>query len=280
MSVLGALKEACQQVHAQVQGVAGTAKGNRQAGIGAGGDISRQIDILAEKTAIKVLRRRGISSTMIGEECGVIEGEEKKNQSAKKKGDGFVMMDALDGTTNASRRLPFYCCSLAYSDDFRLSAVRDAAIINLANGDLYYASRGKGAFCNGKKIRVRRDDDDDVIIGMTLSGVQDDTIRKLAPVISKANHVRQLGSLAMELCYLAKGSLDASIDLRGKVRIVDIAAACLIVREAGGQIYSDKGIELDSDLDIKTRLSYVAVANEKIFEDLSTDGIFDPGRRC
>ncbi|AIF85563.1 inositol monophosphatase/fructose-1,6-bisphosphatase family protein [Candidatus Nitrososphaera evergladensis SR1] len=260
MTIIGALKDACREVHARTRGVAGTARGNRQTGRrGAGGDISRQIDLLAEKTAINVLKKHGIDATIIGEECGRIEGKE-----------GYVIMDAIDGTTNASRQLPFYCCSLAYADEFQLSAVKDAAIINLVNGDLYYASKNKGAFCNGKRIRVR-EAGDDVVIGMNVSGINDDVIKRLAPVMSKANHVRQLGSLAIELCYLAKGSLDASIDFRGKVRPVDIAAACLIVREAGGQVYSDKGVDLDCELGVETRVSFVATAHEKVFRDLSTD---------
>lgn len=266
--MIGALKDACREVHARTLSVAGTARGNRQTGKrGAGGDISRRIDLLAEKTVIEVLKKKhGIGATIIGEECGKIEGE---------KGEGYVIMDAIDGTTNASRQLPFYCCSLAFADEFRLGAVRDATIINLVNGDLYSASSGKGAFCNGKRIGVRKagsdDDNDDVVIGMNVSGISGDTIKRLAPVMSKANHVRQLGSLAMELCHLAKGALDASIDFRGKVRPVDIAAACLIVREAGGQVYSDKGTELDCELGVDTRMSFVATAHEKIFRDLSAD---------
>lgn len=259
MTVIGALKDACREVHARTRGIAGTTRGNRQVGRGAGGDISRRIDLLAEKTAITVLKKRGIRATIIGEECGRIEGEKNK---------GYIIMDAVDGTTNASRQLPFYCCSLAYASEFRLGAVKDAAIIDLVNGDLYYASKGKGAFCNGKRIRVRQAGDD-IVIGMNVSGISGDTIKRLAPVMSNANHVRQLGSLAMELCHLAKGSLDASIDFRGKVRPVDIAAACLIVREAGGQVYSDKGIELDCELGVQTRLSFVATAHGKIHNELA-----------
>lgn len=260
--IISTLKDACREVHARTRSVAGTARGNRQTGKrGAGGDISRKIDLLAENTVIEVLKKRGIDSTIIGEECGRMEGKE---------GEGYVIMDAIDGTTNASRQLPFYCCSLAYASEFRLSAVSDAAIINLVNGDLYYASKGKGAFCNGKRIRVRKAGDD-IVIGMNVSGIDADTIRRLAPVMSKANHVRQLGSLAMELCHLAKGSLDASIDLRGKVRPVDIAAACLIVREAGGQVYSDRGRVLDCDLGVDARMSFVATAHEKMSRDLSAD---------
>lgn len=253
--IIDTLKEACREVHACTRGLAGTARGNRQMGIGAGGDISRRIDILAEKTVIEVLRRRGIDVTIIGEECGRIEGKK----------DGFVIMDAIDGTTNASRRIPFYCCSLAFAADSRLSAVTDAAVIDLFSGDLYYASKGKGAHCNGKKIQVR-EASDDVVIGMNVSGINAEVIGRLAPIMSKANHVRLFGAVALEMCFLARGWLDGYVDLRNKVRPTDIAAAYLIVKEAGGVIYTGHYKELDADLDIKTRIQFSAIAHGKMAE--------------
>lgn len=256
VAMLDVLKEACLKVHARTKGIAGTARGNRQLSRGAGGDISRRIDLVAEKTVMEILKKRKVDATIIGEECGRIEGK-----------NGYVIMDAIDGTTNASRRIPFYCCSLAYATDFKLSVVTHAAIIDLSTGDLYYASKGKGAFCNGKRIRVK-EPSDDVVIGMNVSAIGDDVIKRLAPVMRKANHVRLFGAVALELCYLARGWLDASIDLRGKIRPTDIAAAYLIVKEAGGKIYSD-GKELDADLGIKTRIPFVAAAHgsvSKVFE--------------
>lgn len=252
---LAALKEACLQVRARTKRIAGTARGNRQMGRGAGGDISRRIDLVAEKTAIEVLKKRGVDATIIGEECGRIEGK-----------NGYVIMDAIDGTTNASRKIPFYCCSLAYATDFKLSAVTEAAVIDLANGDLYYASKGKGAYCNGKRIRAR-EASSDIVVGMNVSKVGPDIVSRLSPVMAKANHVRLFGAVALELCCLARGMIDASIDLRGKIRPTDIAAAYLIVKEAGGKFYSN-GRELDADLGIKTRISFVVVANDKVLKTI------------
>ncbi len=245
MAVIDALKEACLQVRARTKKMAGTARGNRQLGRGAGGDVSRRIDLVAEKTVMDVIRKRGVDATVIGEECGRIEGKS-----------GYVIMDAIDGTTNASRRIPFYCCSLAYATDFRLSAVTDAAVIDLANGDLYHASKSRGAFCNGRRIRARGAGDD-WMVGMNVSGVGPDVIKQLAPLMIDARHVRLFGAVALELCYLARGWIDASVDLRGRIRPTDIAAAYLIVKEASGRMYSG-GKELDADLGIKTRLSFAA----------------------
>lgn len=256
--MIDVLKQACRQVNAKTRRLAGTARANRQMGRGAGGDMSRRIDLVAEKTVIDLLRKRRIDATVIGEECGRIEGKS-----------GYIVMDAIDGTTNAVRGIPFYCCSIAYATDFRLSAVIDAAIIDLARGDLYYASKSKGAFLNDRRITAKKESPADPTIGVNVSGVKPSVIERLAPVIAAADHTRQFGANALEMCFLARGLLDAYIDLRGKIRPTDIAAGYLIAKEAGAKVYSDDGSALESDLDVKTRLSYVVVANDMMRERLS-----------
>ena len=255
--MLDILKQACQDVNAKTKDLAGTTLASRQMGRGAGGDISRRIDLIAEKTVIDLIRKQGIEATIIGEECGRIEGKQ-----------GYIIMDAIDGTTNAVCGIPFFCCSIAYATDFCLSTVVDAAIIDLARGDLYYASKNKGAFLNGKGISVKRESSPDSIIGVNMSGVKPTIVERLLPIIPEAYHIRQFGANALEMCFLARGFLDAYIDMRGKIRPTDIAAGYLIAKEAGAKVYSDDGSSLDSNLDVKTRLSYAALANETIYKQL------------
>jgi myo-inositol-1(or 4)-monophosphatase len=258
MIIIDILKEACLQVHETIKGLAGTAVGSRQMGRGAGGDISRRIDLIAEKTVIDVIRKQSVDASIIGEECGRIEGKQ-----------GYIIIDAIDGTTNAICGIPFFCCSIAYATDFYLSTVTDAAIIDLTRGDLYYASKNRGAFLNGKRIFVKREPTSDSTIGINVSGVKPAIVERLAPIIAEATHIRQFGANALEMCFIARGFLDAYIDLRGKIRPTDVAAGYLIAKEAGAKIYSDDGSSLESNLDVKTRFSYVAVANDKIREQLA-----------
>jgi myo-inositol-1(or 4)-monophosphatase len=259
MMIVDILKEACQQVHEKTKGLAGTTVGSKEMGRGAGGDISRTIDLTAENTVIDVIKKRGMEATIIGEECGRIEGKQ-----------GYIIIDAIDGTTNAICGIPFFCCSVAYATDFYLSAVTDAAIIDLARGDLYYASKNQGAFLNGKRIFVKLERTPDSTIGINVSGIKPAMVERLAPIIAEATHVRQFGANALEMCFVARGFLDAYIDLRGKIRPTDVAAGYLIAKEAGAKIYSDNGSTLESNLDVKTRFSYVVVANDKIREQLVT----------
>jgi myo-inositol-1(or 4)-monophosphatase len=112
---------------------------------------------------------------------------------------------------------------------------------------------------------------DALLVGVNISGASPQIIMNLSKVISKANHVRHLGANALELCYFARGLLDVYIDIRGKIRATDLAAAYLIVKEAAGKLYSMDGSKLDSELGNNTKISFVTVTNDDIFARLATD---------
>ena len=143
METIEILRTISKLVYENVKDLAGTNEAiSGDFGRGAGGDISRNIDIVAEKTVIDHLKEINFDCVVLGEECGRVE------LSTNPK--GFIIMDAIDGTTNAVRGLPFFCCSLAFATGEKLSSVTDAAITNLSNGDVYWTSKGKGAFLNDK----------------------------------------------------------------------------------------------------------------------------------
>ena len=256
------LKTACLEVRKTVKDLVGTSEGNTKMGQGAGGDISRKIDIVAEQKVIETIRKSGTNPTIIGEECGTITGNDK----------GYLIMDAIDGTTNVTRSIPFNCCSLAYATDLKLSSVVDAAIIDITTGDLYYASKGKGAFLNGNNMTVRKSDkikQDEIIAGINISGVSQELLHSIGPFISKLNHIRVFGANALELCFLARGYLDLFMDFRAKIRPTDMAAAFLIVKEAGGLVLDKSGNTLDSDISSGNRFSFIALSDYKIYNILA-----------
>lgn len=259
------LKTACLEVRKSVKDLVGTPEGNTKMSVGAGGDISRKIDLIAEKKVIDVVKESGKNPTIFGEECGVINGNDN---------DGYIIMDAIDGTTNVTRSIPFNCCSLAYATDSTMSSVVDAAIIDIARGDLYYASKDKGAFLNGEKINVRKTDNiegDDIIGGVNISGISHELLQSIGPIISKLNHIRVFGANALELCFLARGYLDMFMDLRDKIRPTDMAAAFLIVKEAGGLVLDKAGNAFDSELYFGNRFSFISVSDIKIFNMFAQD---------
>ncbi|HEX2406513.1 MAG TPA: inositol monophosphatase family protein, partial [Nitrososphaeraceae archaeon] len=215
-------------------------------------------------------------------ECGIVNlNKSSSSSSSNNNNEGFLIMDAVDGTTNAIRGLPFSCCSLAFANEFKLSSVIDAVVLDLFTGDIYSASKEKGSFYNNKKIYVKNEDFNsiesledlksfDVVIGTNISGITSDILNELSKVLLFSTHIRHFGANALELCYFARGFMDAYIDIREKIRATDMAAGYLIAKEAGGKLYSPDGQELDSDLGLKTKLSFYAVSNKKIFDLLKT----------
>jgi myo-inositol-1(or 4)-monophosphatase len=272
------LTEASRNVYSEIKNLLGTIDGGSKISLGAGGDISRKIDIVAEKTVINTIKSNNISPTIIGEECGILSLNKSSSNSIN---EGFLIMDAVDGTTNAIRGLPFSCCSLAFANEFKLSSVIDAVILDLFTGDIYSASKEKGSFFNNTKIHVKNENFDsiesledlkssDVLIGTNVSGVHSDIFKELSKVLLFSTHIRHFGANALELCYFARGFMDAYIDIREKIRTTDMAAGYLIAKEAGGKLYSPNGQELDSNLALETKLSFYAVSNKKIFDLLKT----------
>jgi myo-inositol-1(or 4)-monophosphatase len=269
--ILDTLIQASKNVYQEVKNLVGTDEGALKISLGAGGDISRKIDLVAEEVVLKTIRQSDFFPIVVGEECGLIYEKNNTNEN-----NGFLIMDAVDGTTNATRGIPFFCCSLAYATEFRLSSVIDAVVLDLFTGDIYSASKNKGSYFNNKKIKVRNTNlnavkslEDlksiDTVIGTNISGIPSNMLKELLSMLSCSNHIRHFGANALELCYFARGFMDAYIDIRGKIRSTDMAAGYLIAKEAGGKLYSIDGKELDSDLDLKTRLSFYAVTDEKFY---------------
>lgn len=275
--ILDILIESSKNVYSEIKDLLGTSEGASKISLGAGGDISRKIDIVAEKAVLNTIKSSNISPVIIGEECGIV-NLNKYSSSSNNNDNGFVIMDAVDGTTNAIRGIPFSCCSLAFANEFKLSSVTDAVVLDLFTGDIYSASKQKGSFFNNKKISVRNEKDFssitsledlksiDVLIGTNVSGVPPDILDEISKVISFSSHIRHFGANALELCYFARGFMDAYIDIRGKIRSTDMAAAYLIAKEAGGKLYSSSGQELDSELGLKNKLSFYAVSNKRLFD--------------
>jgi myo-inositol-1(or 4)-monophosphatase len=259
--VIKVLLEAAKLVYDNVKNLAGTKEAGGDFGRGAGGDISRRIDIVAEKTVLNYLKKIKFDCIVLGEECGRVE--------LSKKPKGFIIMDAVDGSTNAVRGIPFFCCSLAFAPENKLSSVTDGVVVDLSKGDIYYATKGKGAFLNGKRIYVNRDKKPMyVVVGLDISGISSKMLEKLSPIISDSNHIRHLGANALELAIFARGLVDVFIDLREKLRVTDIAAGRLIALEAGGYVVDKNGKSLDSLLSHNKKISFIAAANKKILNDV------------
>ncbi|MGA3110667.1 MAG: inositol monophosphatase family protein [Candidatus Bathyarchaeia archaeon] len=232
-------------------------------GVGAGGDAMKPMDLAAEKAIIDTLNLHNVSFTLISEESGV----KQFGASAEK---CFVTVDPVDGSTNFMHGLPFYACSIAVSDKPQLADVYAGLVADLFHDVTYTAFLGKGSFRDGKKIEPSKTASlDEALIGLDLNTYK---VKEVAPkvtaLIEKTKHIRHFGANALELCYVADGSTDAFVDLRGKLRTTDVAAAFLLIKEAGGIVTTPNNQTINVELDPKQTLSFIASGNGKIHQKI------------
>jgi len=228
-------------------------------GIGAGGDQIKQIDLTAENAITNTLKKHKISFTLISEESGIKEHGKNPHEC-------YVTADPIDGTTNLTRGIPFYATSIAISTKPTLNTIHTALVADLYHNITYAAQKGEGAYRNNKKIVPSKETSlEEAVIGMDINTYKiQNIIPKLTSLIQKTKHIRHLGANALELCYVADGTTDAFIDIRGKLRSTDIAAAWLIIQEAGAKMTTPEGKLLNINLDPKQNVTFIASANQKI----------------
>jgi len=258
---LDILREIAREIYSAVHPLLGTSESGMVVGSGFGGDKTRLIDAIAEEAIIQHLKRNHLSCMFIGEECGV--------QKIGEKPRFYLIADSVDGTTNAVRGINFASTSLAISSADRLDDLEAAVVMNLDNGGIYMAERGKGAQCNGKRIKpsemtVLKD----AVLSIDISRTPD-IVERVVPIMKIVKSVRSLGSASLEICYVASGLLEAYVDIRRKLRTVDIAAGMLILKEAGGVFLQLDGKEFYGvPLTELNRFSVIAAANHEVYNEI------------
>ncbi|MHA1318775.1 MAG: inositol monophosphatase family protein [Promethearchaeota archaeon] len=251
------LKLIALNVYDAVHPILGSKKAAEKAQRGAGGDISMQIDLIAENIVINTLKNEKVNLLLISEEIGekYIGNKEKAIKSQN-----VLIIDPVDGSNNAVRGIPYCSISIAYAVGKNIKDIKKAVVLDLVSKDIYWAVKGEGAYLNDKKIRVSNLDlSDNCFFELNLPKKTALTsIERLKPIIERFYRIRILGSSALTLCQVAKGSLEAFINLRESNRLVDVAAGLLILKEAKGKFFSLEGIEIDQKLSIDLKFPFVA----------------------
>jgi myo-inositol-1(or 4)-monophosphatase len=146
------------------------------------------------------------------------------------------IIDPLDGTTNFIHGLPTYAVSIGLA--FR-GQVQQAVVYDPARNDLFYATKGRGAFLNDKRLRVsKRTRMADSLIGTGFPFRKGDDLghylKVLEIVMKSCAGVRRPGAAALDLCYVAAGWYDGFFETG--LSPWDVAAGSLMVTEAGGLV--------------------------------------------
>lgn len=255
------LQECSQNMRKEALKLYGSPEAATGFGVGAGGDTSKRIDLAAEKALIDCLNKHKISCILVSEEAGT-------KQIGPEPSEYYVTTDPVDGTTNAVRGLPFSANVIAVSRGPWLQDVETAIVSDIVHDITYTAQKNGGAFKNGERIKPSKISKiEDAVIGVDLNTFRiEELVTKLEGLFKVGKHFRHFGANALEICYVADGSTDAFIDIRGKLRVTDMVASYLILREAGGIILGPEGEELNVPLAATQRLSFISASNRTLYE--------------
>lgn len=226
-------------------------------GRGASGASTSAIDKFVEDAVLELLDSEDIKLNVLSEEAGYIDRKAEKT----------LVLDPIDGTLNCIRGIPFFSVSMAIGRKSLLDC-DEALIKNLVTGDTYYARRGGGAEMNGHRIGVSRFDRDESVFIMFDNK---DAAPETDKVKALASRIRAFGCASLEMCLVAQGSAHAHYmnctKFNRMIRTVDIAASCLILREAGGEVIDlATGKKLDMDFTLNDRRNFLAYGDPKIKE--------------
>jgi fructose-1,6-bisphosphatase/inositol monophosphatase family enzyme len=227
-------------------------------GMGADGTPTKLIDDAAEKACIRIVEQQDEKLNILSEECGFLDNSAEYT----------LVMDPIDGTHNAIRRIPFYSLSLAVGKK-KLSDVKYGIVRNLVSGDTYWAEKGKGAFFNDKPLKIKPFEQKDSLFSIYVGRHATPRTYKVANIPRRA---RAIGCASLEMCLVAQGAFDVYFlnyqPSKYAMRVVDIAASTLILREAGGEVFNDTYDILDMNFELKARANVIAVGDLKALEYL------------
>ncbi|WP_206484289.1 inositol-1-monophosphatase [Thalassotalea sp. G2M2-11] len=190
-------------------------------------DFVTNVDIAAEQAIVDTIRKSYPEHSIVGEETGISEGTDSDYQ---------WIIDPLDGTTNFVKGIPHFAVSIALKVKGKLD---QAVIYDPIRGELFTASRGKGAQLNGFRIRVKQNKElTGAILATGFPFKQKQHMNAYMNIFqalfTKTSDMRRAGSAALDLAYVAAGRVDGFFEIG--LKPWDTAAGELMVIEAGGLV--------------------------------------------
>ena len=223
--------------------------------------LGRKTDEFITGVLLDELHARDVACTLVCEDLGTLDiGPSGRRRP-------YLVVDPLDGTRNFSRGFPMASISMAICSGPDLTSVEEALVLEVFSGREFWAISGEGAFSGQEELSVS----ETVELSKALVSVDKSRISGkqewISVIASAVGATRQLGSAALELCYLASGVIDAHVDLRGRIRPTDVAAGLLIALEAGASVWLRGKLMLGGALDTQERL-FLLASNSGLFDVL------------
>ena len=194
-------------------------------------DLVTEVDHQSEEFLLGEIQRDFPNHHIFSEESGIIQGNDED----------VWYVDPLDGTVNYAHHIPIFCVSIAYASR---GAVTFGAVYDPIRDEMFLAERGKGAFLNGRPLRVSSVTELQrslLVTGFPYNAwdTPQDNFANFVKFGKLSQGVRRLGSAALDLCYVAAGRFEGFWEMA--LNPWDVAAGGLIAEEAGARVTSVTG---------------------------------------
>lgn len=217
-------------------------------------DLLTIADKESEKAIVSLIKKYFPEHNILAEE----------NIYKKTSSDYLWIIDPLDGTNNFVSGLPIFCVSIAMAYKNEIIA---GAVFDVTRNELFYAQKNKGAFLNGKRIRVSSVDA--LKRALIITGFYYNRGKEMLKTLENIKRfllkniigIRRLGSAALDLCYVASGRTTGFWEFQ--LSPWDFAAGRLLIEEAGGKITGRKGEEIPL-----IKKSFVVASNGRIHQQM------------
>jgi myo-inositol-1(or 4)-monophosphatase len=194
-------------------------------------DLVTEVDHQSEKFLLGEVQKDFPDHHIFSEETGIIQGN----------AENIWYIDPLDGTVNYAHHIPIFCVSIAYAARGTLSL---GAVYDPMRDEMFLAERGKGAYLNGRPLRVSSANELQrslLVTGFPYNAwnTPQDNFANFVKFGKLSQGVRRLGSAALDLCYVAAGRFDGFWEMA--LNPWDVAAGGLIAEEAGAHVTNVSG---------------------------------------
>ena len=264
---LGACRRAADGLRDVLRDSPTTAERLRETGkTGGGGDQTLLIDQHAEDAVFEQLQRLhdvGARFCAVSEERGLVDfGDDRVK----------VIIDPIDGSTNAKRGLTHHALSIAVADGSTMADVVFGYVLDLGPEEEWWAVRGEGAYLDGVRLDPppeRRNEKGKLEL-VAIESAAPHWFAAAGPELERSvGRVRVIGAMAISLCQVAATRVDGMASL-WRCRSVDVAAAQLIVRESGGHVaFTAMDDPLGAPLDLEPRSPVVAARTPEALAELA-----------
>ena len=230
-------------------------------GVGKSGDQTYKIDKLAENAIIDVVKDNIPDCYIISEEAGNL---------GKESNEITVLIDPIDGSTNAIHNIPIFSSTILIAKGKKFSETISTGVYDLNNDEIFLSSENKIPTLNEKQINVSSTETlDSAIISINPRALNN--LKKnsnISHLLNEIRYPRCFGSAALEIAYVANGRLDGFIDTTNTLRLFDCLPSIYSVINSGGFIHLFNSDIKDVDIRSGSRIGVIATCNDILGEQI------------